>query len=149
MLAVGGVAPGADDIAAAEVDCPDLRDESMQLRFEADHSNVRRDRDLEDRAGDDGSVRGVIDGSAGEVVPLQPGAVAEAVHGGDEGAMSEARKVVREALGDAAFVDACATIASFNAVVKIADGAGIPLEDYKEEATRDIREELAINNFQT
>jgi len=45
-------------------------------------------------------------------------------------------------------VDACATIASFSAVVKIADGAGIPLEDYKEEATREMRSEFAINQFQ-
>ena len=33
---------------------------------------------------------------------------------------------------DAALVDACATLASFNAVVKIADGTGIPLEEAKE-----------------
>ncbi|MBT4489476.1 MAG: hypothetical protein HOC72_18185, partial [Rhodospirillaceae bacterium] len=49
----------------------------------------------------------------------------------------------------AAFVDACATVASFSAVVKIADGTGIPLEDYKEEATRDMREELSINDLQS
>jgi hypothetical protein len=73
----------------------------------------------------------------------------EAVHGGKEAAMAAARRVVRERLGDAAFVDACATIASFSAVVKIADGAGIPLEDYKEEATRQLREDLSINKFQS
>jgi hypothetical protein len=73
----------------------------------------------------------------------------EAVHGGEEAAMAAARRAVRERLGDAAFVDACATIASFSAVVKIADGAGIPLEDYKEEATRQLRQDLAINKFQS
>jgi hypothetical protein len=73
----------------------------------------------------------------------------EAVHSGDEAKMVKARRAVRQHLGDAAFVDSCATIASFSAVVKIADGTGIPLEDYKEEATRDIREELSINNFQS
>jgi len=52
-------------------------------------------------------------------------------------------------MGDSAFVDTCATIASFSAVVKIADGTGIPLEDYKEEASHDIREALSINKFQT
>jgi len=72
-----------------------------------------------------------------------------AVHGGEEAAMAMARRAVRESLGDAAFVDACATIASFSAVVKIADGTGIPLEDYKEEATRELRQELAINAFQS
>lgn len=72
-----------------------------------------------------------------------------AVHGGDAAEMAAARRTVRENMGDAAFVDACATIASFSAVVKIADGAGIPLEDYKEEATRDMRVELSINDFQS
>jgi hypothetical protein len=73
----------------------------------------------------------------------------EAVHTGDEAATAAARRAVREVMGDAAFVDACATVASFSAVVKIADGTGIPLEDYKEEATRDMREELSINDLQS
>ena len=76
-------------------------------------------------------------------------ALVGAVHDGDPGGMAAARRAVRDNLGDAAFVDACATIASFSAVVKIADGAGIPLEDYKEEATRDMRAELSINDFQS
>ncbi len=76
-------------------------------------------------------------------------ALVEAVCADNEGAKVSARRAVRDALGDAAFVDACATIASFSAVVKIADGSGIPLEDYKEEATREMRDELAINQFQS
>jgi hypothetical protein len=54
---------------------------------------------------------------------------------------------VRRELGDAAFVDACAAIASFNAVVKVADGTGIPIEDWKVERTRDIRAALAIDSY--
>ena len=73
----------------------------------------------------------------------------EAVNAGDEAAMVPARQAIRAKLGAAAFVDACATIASFSAVVKIADGAGIPLEDYKEKASRELRDELSINAFQT
>ncbi len=91
---------------------------------------------------DEGAVNSV---PHGEVLM----SLVEAVHIGEDAAMAEARRAVREALGDAAFVDACATIASFSAVVKIADGAGIPLEDYKEEATRDMRAELSINEFQS
>ena len=59
----------------------------------------------------------------------------------------EARKIVRTRLGDAAFVDACATAASFNAVVKLADGTGIPLEAWKAERTHDLRAELGIEAF--
>ena len=75
-------------------------------------------------------------------------AFVDAVLGSDPDALHVARQAVRAALGDAAFVDACATVASFNAVVKIADGTGIPLEEAKEMRTRDIRAALAIENFQ-
>ena len=73
----------------------------------------------------------------------------EAVLSGDEAARRRARREIRENLGDAAFVDACATIASFNAVVKIADGTGIPLEPAKEAATRDIRAQLSIDDLES
>jgi len=59
------------------------------------------------------------------------------------------RQRVRAAIGDAAYVDACATIASFNAVVIIADGSGIPLEDIKAENTKDIRESLGIEKYRS
>ena len=61
--------------------------------------------------------------------------------------LAEIRHEVRSTLGDAAFVDTCAAVASFNAVVIIADGSGIPLEDVKEAKTRDIRESLGIDEF--
>lgn len=56
-----------------------------------------------------------------------------------------ARGAVIDAVGGAAFVDVCATVASFNAVVKIADGSGIPLEEAKAERTRDLRTDLGID----
>lgn len=71
----------------------------------------------------------------------------EAVLGQDVAVLAAARGEVRAALSDAAFVDVCATVASFNAVVKIADGTGIPLEDWKAERTRDIRQALDIEAF--
>jgi hypothetical protein len=61
--------------------------------------------------------------------------------------LEKARAAVRCDLGDAAFVDACAAVASFNAVVKLADGTGIPIEDWKVERTRDIRSALAIDAY--
>ncbi|NJO23191.1 MAG: hypothetical protein HC868_09895 [Sphingomonadales bacterium] len=74
-------------------------------------------------------------------------AFVDAVLGSDEGQCSDLRDNVRHAVGDAGFVDVCATIASFNAVVKLADGTGIPLEDWKENRTRDIRDALSIDAF--
>jgi hypothetical protein len=71
----------------------------------------------------------------------------DTVLGGDEARLSALRGIVLSAAGDAGFVDACATVASFNAVVKLADGTGIPLEDWKESRTRDIRGALSIDAF--
>ena len=72
-------------------------------------------------------------------------AFVEAVVGG--GDLAGARRKVRAAVGDAGFVDTCATLASFNAVVKIADGTGIPIEDWKAERTADLRQALDIDRF--
>jgi hypothetical protein len=73
----------------------------------------------------------------------------DAVLGDNDAVLAAARGAVRRAVGDAAFVDVCATVASFNAVVKIADGSGIPLEEAKEARTRDIRKALSIDAFRT
>ena len=72
----------------------------------------------------------------------------EAALSGDGTGLAATRAEVRRVLGDAAFVDACAVIASFDAVVKIADGVGIPLEAAKEAATRDLRAELALHRLE-
>ena len=73
----------------------------------------------------------VGDGGADGGVPHGTVLVAfvDAVLGGLDAGIAGVRASVRNAVGDAGFVDACATLASFNAVVKLADGTGIPLED--------------------
>jgi hypothetical protein len=75
----------------------------------------------------------------------QLNAFVEAVVGG--GDVSRSRRAVRAAVGDAGFVDTCATLASFSAVVKIADGTGIPIEDWKAERSADLRQALDIDRF--
>ncbi len=55
------------------------------------------------------------------------------------------RTALWRAVGDAALVDAAATVASFNAVVKIADGTGIPIEEAKAAATVELREALGLD----
>lgn len=71
----------------------------------------------------------------------------DAMHSGMPGRLAAARQALQTTVGDAAFVDVCAVAASFNAVVKLADGTGIPLEDAKEERTRDFRGTLGIEDF--
>jgi hypothetical protein len=56
-----------------------------------------------------------------------------------------ARKGIIDALGEAAMLDAAATIAAFNAYPRAADATGIPIEEFKLEPTRDLREELALD----
>jgi hypothetical protein len=88
-------------------------------------------------------------GEAAHSVPAGAVLVAfvEAVDGGDPAQIARARHAVRDAVGGAGLVDAAAAIASFNAVVKIADGTGIPIEPWKDERTQDIRGALGIDAF--
>ena len=68
----------------------------------------------------------------------------EAMLRGDAPRRAAARLAIHRSLGAAALVDAAAIVASINAVVKLADGSGIPLEDYKEKSTRTPRAELGL-----
>lgn len=88
----------------------------------------------------DGSAAGVPHGA----VLVEFG---EAMLRGDEARRAAAREAVLEAVGPQGLVDAAAVVASFNAVVKLADGAGIPLEDFKAAATVDLREELGLERL--
>ncbi len=44
-------------------------------------------------------------------------------------------------------VDAAAVVAGFDAITRVADGTGIPLEPAKAEATADWRDALGIDAF--
>jgi hypothetical protein len=71
----------------------------------------------------------------------------EAMLGGGEGRRKLARNALYAAMGPAALVDAAATVASFNAVVKLADGSGIPLEEFKAQGTVELRAELSLEKL--
>jgi hypothetical protein len=71
---------------------------------------------------------------------------AEAVLG-DDGALHGIQADIRERLGDAALVDAAAVAATFNAIDRVADSTGIPIEEAKARATADLRSALGINAF--
>ncbi len=66
---------------------------------------------------------------------------------GDEARLNDARRRVREALGDSGFIDASAVIANYSALDRVADATGIPLEAAKEANTVELRTELGINDF--
>jgi hypothetical protein len=72
---------------------------------------------------------------------------ADAVLGSDDRRLDEIRAAIRSRMGDAALVDAAAIVATFNAIDRVADATGIPIEDNKAESTADIRAALGINAF--
>jgi len=74
-------------------------------------------------------------------------AYAEAVVHGDAAAIGRTAQSIRQQLSDAALVDAAAVVATFNAIDRVADASGIPLEDEKAELTADLRADLGINDF--
>jgi len=86
----------------------------------------------------------VIDSAADSGVPHGRLLVefVEAVTGDDDARLARARQAIYQTLGPAALVDACGAVASFNAVVKVADGAGIQVDDSRQETAAKIRNEL-------
>ncbi len=74
-------------------------------------------------------------------------AFAEAVVGEDDAALERARKELLAAAGPDALVDAAAVAGNFQRMVRIADGAGIPLDGAFAEMSADLREELDLSRY--
>jgi hypothetical protein len=72
---------------------------------------------------------------------------ADAVLGDDNGALDQARLAVRRALGAVALSDAAAVVGWFNAIDRVADATGIPLEPDKAAASADFRAALGLDRF--
>ena len=71
----------------------------------------------------------------------------EAVLGNVETQLDVARQRLRNQFGDEGLVDASAVIANYNALDRVADATGIPLEAVKEANTAELRVILGINDF--
>ena len=74
-------------------------------------------------------------------------AFAEAVLGSDDDRLARARARLTAALGAEALVDAAAVVANFNAIDRIADATGIPIDPERVEPTAELRAELGIDAF--
>jgi hypothetical protein len=74
-------------------------------------------------------------------------AFAEAVLGDSDSALSRTRSALVMALGGPGLADAAAVIGLFNAIDRIADATGIPLEDEKAAASADFRLALNLDRF--
>jgi len=93
------------------------------------------------------SVIGTGDGDGGVAHGELLLAFADALFGDDDAELDRIRAEIIETLGEAAFVDAAGTAASFNSVVRAADATGIPVDEFKADETREILNELGIEDF--
>ena len=64
---------------------------------------------------------------------------ATAILGRDAAELAAARRDIADAMGGAALTDTAAVAALFDAIDRVADATGIPLEDSKAAATADFR----------
>jgi hypothetical protein len=69
------------------------------------------------------------------------------VVGGDNERLAQARAGLSERLGPERLVDAAAVVGFFNAIDRVADASGIPLDPERLESTADFRAELGIDGF--
>ena len=90
---------------------------------------------------------GKADGDGGIPDGALLAAFAEAAVGDDADALAEARSAVLQALGAEALADSCGVAATFNAIDRVADATGIPIDDKRIEVSADLRERLGINRF--
>jgi len=65
----------------------------------------------------------------------------------DEAVLSRARTELLRALGPEGLVDAAAVVGLFNAIDRVADATGIPLEAEKVQASADFRAVLGLDRF--
>lgn len=72
---------------------------------------------------------------------------AEAVLASDEGRLAGARAAILRDLGAEALVDAAAVVGFFNAIDRVADATGTPLDETTLAESASLREHLGINDF--
>jgi hypothetical protein len=72
---------------------------------------------------------------------------AEAVLGDDTNRLDAARRAILETMGPDAVVDSAGVAALFNAIDRIADSTGAPLESDKAEMTAELRSAIGIDAF--
>ena len=86
-------------------------------------------------------------GDGGVACGAQLIALTEATMGADDAALERERAGALEALGPAAFVDACGVIGAFNVVDRIANATGIPLDSPLLGMSQDVRDDLDLARF--
>ena len=74
-------------------------------------------------------------------------AFTDAVMRDEDASVARERRALAAVLSPEAFVDACAVIAAFNVVDRVADATGIPLDPMMVAMSGDIRQQLQLARF--
>jgi hypothetical protein len=93
------------------------------------------------------AVTGAAGGDGGVVHGRLLVAFAEAVLGENNSALLRARDALVAEVGTVGLVDAAGVVGLFNAIDRVADATGIPLEPEKAAASVDFRTALDLNRF--
>ena len=72
---------------------------------------------------------------------------AEAILGGDKARLARVRAAILSTMGGAALVDAAGVAGLFNAIDRVADATGTPLEEAKAVDTASLRDAIGIDEF--
>ncbi len=101
-----------------------------------------------EQSGADYELNGVIgDGDGGIPDGKTLIEFAEAVIGDDDARLTTARADVLRTLGAAALVDAAGIVATFNAIDRVADATGTPIDADRIETTAGMRADLGIDQY--
>ncbi|MPZ32725.1 MAG: hypothetical protein GEV13_17315 [Rhodospirillales bacterium] len=99
-------------------------------------------------SGTDYRFEGIVDGNGGSGVAHEAELLAFADSAlGVAGHVDETRSALVAVLGSDAMTDAAAVIAGFDAITRVADGSGIPLEPARAEATAEWRASLGVDAY--
>jgi hypothetical protein len=71
----------------------------------------------------------------------------ETVLGSEDARLIETRQALLDAIGPQGLVDAAGVAGLFNAIDRVADTTGTPLEDWKASSTADFRAQIGIDAF--
>ena len=93
------------------------------------------------------SVVGAADDDAGIALGRDLVSFAEAVLSNDDARLHATRQHLLAVAGPEVLVDSAAVVALFDAIDRVADATGTPLEQAKSDASVDFRNQLGINEF--
>ena len=104
-------------------------------------------------SGKEAKLNGISEGAKAGDAGIEHGErlaiFAEAAVTGDRAELDAARNALRDAAGSAVVVDAAGVIGNFERMVRISDGAGIPLDNFMSGISGDIRQDLGLDEFQS